>query len=271
MTSEHLSSAARRTGRSGALKAVARSGYAVSGVLHLLIGWLAVRLATGDAGASADQSGALAQLASAPGGRVLLWVAVVAFAVLGLWELAEAVFGGFDVQGNRTAAARVKAGARAAVYLALAASTVAFAAGLKTSSSQQTTDFTASLMGSTIGRVLLVAIGLAVLAVAGYHCYKGVTRKFTDDLQGGSGGRVGTAVVVLGVVGYVAKGVALAVVGVLFIVAVLQSDPSEASGLDGALRTLGEQPYGDPLLVAVGLGIVAYGIYSFARARYARL
>jgi hypothetical protein len=60
-------------------------------------------------------------------------------------------------------------------------------------------------------------------------------------------------------------------VGVLVIVAVFQSDPGKASGLDAAVKTLGAQPFGPALLVAAGLGIAAYGLYDFACARYARM
>ena len=68
-----------------------------------------------------------------------------------------------------------------------------------------------------------------------------------------------------------AKGVALAIVGVLFVTAAVQADPSKATGLDGALHTLRDQPAGVIMLVIVALGFVAYGIYSFARARFGRI
>jgi hypothetical protein len=71
--------------------------------------------------------------------------------------------------------------------------------------------------------------------------------------------------------GYVAKGVALVVVGGLFVFAALQSDPEEATGLDGALKVVAEQSYGTVLLLLVALGLAAYGVYSFARARFARM
>lgn len=74
-----------------------------------------------------------------------------------------------------------------------------------------------------------------------------------------------------GEVGYIAKGIALAVVGVLFLTAAAQNSARKATGLDGALRTLREQPFGPWLLSAVALGIATYGVYSFARARYARV
>ena len=44
-----------------------------------------------------------------------------------------------------------------------------------------------------------------------------------------------------------------------------------ASGLDGALHTLRDQPLGPVLLTAVAVGLAAYGVYSFARARYAKV
>jgi hypothetical protein len=80
-----------------------------------------------------------------------------------------------------------------------------------------------------------------------------------------------TAVTVLGVVGYVAKGLALVAVGVLFAVAAVTFDPSKAKGLDGALKALAHLPFGTVILVAVGIGVIAYGVYLGARARLARL
>ena len=66
-------------------------------------------------------------------------------------------------------------------------------------------------------------------------------------------------------------GVALGVVGVLLVSGAAQNSSSQATGLDGALRALREQPDGPWLLSAVALGMAAYGIYSFARAKHARI
>jgi len=61
------------------------------------------------------------------------------------------------------------------------------------------------------------------------------------------------------------------VVGILVIVAGFTLDPSQSTGLDGALRSLAELPFGVAILVLVGLGLIAYGVYCFFRARFARL
>jgi len=82
--------------------------------------------------------------------------------------------------------------------------------------------------------------------VGGYHGYKGDSRNFVDDLKGKSSDLVRR----LGMVGYITKGLAIAGAGVLVIVAAGRSEPNKATGLDGALKTLGAQPYGAALLIA---------------------
>ena len=78
-------------------------------------------------------------------------------------------------------------------------------------------------------------------------------------------------IVTFGMVGYIAKGIAVGVVGVLFVVAALTHDPEKASGLDGALKSLADLPFGTFILWLVGAGLIIYGVYCFARARYARM
>jgi hypothetical protein len=244
----------------------ARVGYAVSGVLHLLIGWIGVQVAWSASGKSADQSGALQTLAGSTLGRLTLWVAVLGFLALGLWQLANALAvrtGGVSSQW----AAMAKGIAKALVYLVLAWTSFSFAKGQPSSSKAQSADFTATMLQQTGGRLLVSVIGLVVIGVGVYHVVKGWTKRFLHDLSGNPG----TLATRAGVCGYIAKGIALAVVGVLFVTAAVQNSSSKATGLDGALRSLHQQAAGTWLLTAVALGIAAYGVYSFARARHARV
>ena len=75
----------------------------------------------------------------------------------------------------------------------------------------------------------------------------------------------------LGVVGYVAKGLAYGTLGILVLIAALQFDPGKSRGLDQALRTLAEQPAGDALLIGVAFGIAAYGVFCLFQARYRKV
>jgi hypothetical protein len=254
----------------------ARAGFAVSGVLHLLIAYIVLRLALGGPSPSgnADQSGALATLGSQTGGAVMLWIAAVGLVALGLWRLAETVLGGKpgETSGgqsddNEAVKKRVKAFALAVVYFAMAVSAARFAMGSGKSTGQRNASTSAQLMQSGWGRILLIVIGLVVIGIGGYHVYKGVSKRFEKDLKVSPG----RGITALGVGGYAAKGLVFVGAGVLVLVATLRFDPSKATGIDGAVKALGEAPFGKFLLILAALGIAAFGAYSFVRARYARM
>ncbi|MGQ7296651.1 DUF1206 domain-containing protein [Quadrisphaera sp. KR29] len=255
------------------LEPVARVGFVVSGLLHVLIGALAVRIALGGSGGSggsgsADSSGALAEVAGTPFGGLALWTAVVALAALGLWQLLD---GALQARA-REAGEAAKGLGKGVVYLVLAGTALTFARGGSSSSESSTDDVTATLMGSPGGALLVGAVGLAVLGGGGYLVYKGCSRKVADDLAGsGPSGRARGAALWAGRAGYVAKGLALVVVGVLFLVAAVRNDPSRAGGLDAAMRTLVGAPFGVALLLAVGVGFALYGVWCFVRARWGEL
>ncbi|OOL30625.1 membrane protein [Rhodococcus rhodochrous] len=268
---DNSSSTAGRLAQNSVFERFARAGFVVSGIVHLIIGYIAIRLALGGAAGTADQSGAMTELAAKPGGIAALWVGVVAFAIMGLWRLAEAALGSSsrpDADSKKSEVIdRLKAFALAVVYFAFAFSAFGFARGSGKSSSGQSAGITARLMQSTAGTIVLVAGALVIIAVGGYHVYKGVSRSFLDDLEGTTSPLVRR----LGMVGYIAKGLAIAAIGLLVILAVSQSEPDKATGLDGAFKTVGAQPYGAALLIAAGVGIITYGLYSFAMARYAKM
>ncbi|GAA3796223.1 DUF1206 domain-containing protein [Cellulomonas soli] len=260
MNSADMTRVARRVNDHPTTGALARLGYVASGVLHLMLALVVVQVAWFGSVTSADQSGALGALASSPGGRAALWVVAVGFAGLAVWQVSEAVGTGGG------AGARVKAASKAVLYAALAWTSVQFAQGAPRSSGEQSRDFTAELMSHQGGRFAVAGVGAVVLGVAAYHVHKGWTRGFLRDLRE----HPGRFVVAPGRLGYVAKGVALGVVGALFVAAAWHARPDEAGGLDAALRTLGDQPFGTALLTVVAAGFVAYAVYSFGRARYAR-
>ena len=271
-SSSSMHGVADRATDSDAFQYTARAGFAASGVLHLLLGYIIGRLAFTGGGGNADQSGALATLGSQTGGAIMLWVAAVGLVALGLWRVAEAIIGAkpgekSGSKDDNPAWKRAKSLGLAIVNFAIAFSAARFAMGSGQSSSQQNSGLSAQLMQSTGGKALLIAVGIGVIAVGGYHIYKGASEKFFDELRVSGG----TAVRVIGIAGYVAKGLVLAGAGLLVILATLQADPAKASGLDAAVKTLGQAPFGKFLLIAAALGIAAFGAYSFIRSRYGRM
>ena len=265
---------ARRAGADAAnstsLRWLITVGLIAFGLVHLLIGWLALQIAfgTGSSG-EADQQGALATLAGQPFGAVLLWITAVGLFALVVWQGLEAAIGHQDVDDDKKRLGR-RAGsaARAVVYAGLGWAAVKTVTGSGSSGGDQKQEgMTAQLMGMGFGRFLVGAVGIVVLVVAGRQIWKGAKKKFTRDLDGGVSHRV----IQLGQIGYVAKGVALAVVGGLFVWAAVTYDPQKAGGMDDALRTVHDAPLGSVLLAVLALGVIAFGVYCFAWARHPRV
>lgn len=260
--------AARNVGNSLALTVAARVGFAASGLMHLLMGYLAIQIALHRGGES-DQSGAFAQLNKLPGGTTLLWITVTGLTALAMWLLLQAALGLGSAWKKRWIRSLISLG-KAVAYLALAATALSAALRNPTNSATTTRQASGSILTLPGGQLLLVALGIATACIGGYLVYKGAWRKFHEDIALPAGAS-GTAIDVLGMTGYVAKGIAIVTLGVLFVVAAFKLDPHDASGLDGALKALAGLPYGEAILITIGVGLIAYGFYSFARARIARL
>jgi hypothetical protein len=266
--------AAGRAGDSEALEHLARVGLIAYGMVHVLVAWLALQLAWGGGGQSADQSGALATLAATPVGKPLLWVLTIGLVALALWQAAEALRwrSGWSASGDQRSRALKKSGkalVKAVVYLALAYTAFRFATGGGQSSSGQQQQTTAGVMGWPGGRWLVAAAGLVLVGVGVHHVVKGLKKSFLKEIDLASAPPAAERTVTrLGQAGYPAKGVALALVGALLVYAAVTFDPARAAGLDGALRTILDAPFGQVLLTLVALGIAAFGAFCFVRARY---
>lgn len=241
---------------------MARMGFVVSGLLHIMIGWIALRVATGSGGGEASNSGAMAQIASSPGGQIILWIMTLGLVALGLWRLASILMATENKE-------KVKGAVLGIVFLVLGFSSMTFARGGSSSDGQKSASMTSKILEAPGGKIIIVVGGLVVIGVGIYGIVKGATRKFVKDLEAGARrGNVGTGITVAGTVGYIARGIAFLVLGGLVIWAGLSADARKAAGMDSALRTIGEQPFGAILLILTALGFMLYGLYSIARAKY---
>ena len=234
-------------------------GLIAYGVVHLLIAWIALQLAWGKSSGKANEQGALQELASKPFGGVLLWVVAVGMFALVIWKALELAYGHLDTEK------KVSSTGRGVIYLALSISAAKVAMGSGGGGGQQK-GMTAKLMESGPGRILIVVIGLVIIGVGIRQLYKSYTKKFTEDLTGG----VSESTILLGRIGYAAKGIAFLIIGGLFAAAALNYDPEKAGGLDTALRTLKDQPFGSVLLTLMALGIACFGVYCFVWSRNAK-
>ena len=260
----------RKASRTRRFRRLARSGFAVNGLIHFLIGGIAIGLAFGDSEiGEADQSGALTQITNSPIGIVAIWAATAGLVALGLWQLTRAGSPP-DVTLFQKSGRRISETAKGLVYLGLGGTALVFALGGSVSSSRTINVLAVRLLETPLGGWILVVAGLSVFGSGIGFVSIGIRRSFRKLVRVPAGKR-GRAVVVLGLSGYIAKGVVLMAVGVVLVIAPVTSDASRVSGLDGALRVVGELPLGPVWLVLIGVGLIQYGLFLVARAKLARL
>lgn len=257
---------------SRSLELLARAGFAASGVLHLLVGLIAIRLAMGGSG-SADFSGAVEELSAQPAGPFLLWASFAACAALALWQVSDAIFDYNHLPAKDKAGKKAKAAAQAVVFTGLALTLMSFAMGSGSGGDNKktATDLTIAVMKAPGGVALLVLVGVGIAVTGVVYAIRGLRKSFEKQLLMPSSHTARTAVTVLGVAGYVAKGTVLLLTGMLIAIATLRAHPEESTGLDGGLRALRDQPFGVYLLAAVGAGLICYGVYMVVRARLAKM
>jgi hypothetical protein len=262
---------AHRAARSDILITLTRAGFVGYGLVHLAVAWLAVQIALGRP-AEGDQVGAFAYLAARPFGTALLVLIIVGLAAMTVWQLLLALVGHRAEHGLGRTAERIASASRAVVYAALAWTAYRVVAGAATSNAAQTERATAQVLAAPAGRWLATVGGLVVVAIGTGMIWYGAARKFEKRLMiARMSGRVRRTAVRLGQAGYIAKGVAFGIVGVLVVEAAAGDDPARSRGLDAALRVLLSQPYGPVLLVAVAVGFAAFGAYCLFQARYRKV
>jgi hypothetical protein len=251
----------------------ARLGLGARGVLFIVIGILTFRVAFGHYENQASQKGALREIASQPGGQVLVWIVAIGLIGYALWRLLSAALGPVADPVATDAKQRVKALAEGIGYGAVAIVAVKVAVGSGSSSSggggQKQTATVLSWPG---GQFLVGLAGLVVIGVGVFFVYDGWKADFRKELKlGGMSPGARKAVIALGRFGRIAQGVVFGIIGVLIMIAAVQYDPGQARGLDGALKTLAGEPYGKWLLAIIALGFLAYGLYGLAEAKLRRV
>ncbi len=271
MSTARAAGTARRASDSPVARALARAGLTARGVLYILIGWVAILVALGQTSQEADQQGALQLLAGQPYGLVSLWLLGIGFAGYALWRLSEAAFG-VAGEGNG-AGPRLKSLVRGLIYAFFAYLTfqiISGSGGDSQTSRQQ--DLTAKVMHHSGGRWLVGIVGLAIVIAGLVLVAEGIRRKFLKYLQLAQlSPRTRRLVERLGMIGTAARGAVFALAGVLVIEAAVTYQPAKAGGIDKALLTLRNQPFGEVLLILAALGLIIFGIYGLCEARWRRV
>ena len=260
------------------VKPAARLGLGAKGLVYVIIGLLAARLALGAGGQTADSREALASILGQPFGRLLLGIVAIGLLGYALWRIIASVA---DMEGRghdaKGIALRLASAFRAIVYGALGVEAARLAArgwagGGTSGGGERSEHWAARALALPFGRWLLVAVGLGIGAYAVYQLYRAFSDKVRKHLDLHELGRTAAEWAVrVGRVGIAARAVVFAVIAWLLVRAGLEARAEEAGGVGDALATIGSTGPSQWLLALVGAGLIAYGLYQFVHARYRRM
>jgi hypothetical protein len=270
--STDVRSQGRRAAHSPAFEALARVGFVARGVIYGTIGLLAIQVAIHSSNEKTNQRGAMQTIQKQPFGHWLLIAIAIGLGGYALWRFVQAAYGfGPEGGGDPSAIGRVVALASGLAYAAMCALAVSVLIG-SSSSSGNAHSSTAGALGWPGGQWIVGIAGAIFIGVGLYQGYKGLSRKFLDeDKTEQMGPTARRWITIVGVVGPLARMVAFGLIGIFVVKAAIDYAPKKAVGLDGALAKLAHQSYGTVLLLIVAAGLVAFGVYSIADARYRRI
>ena len=251
---------------------LARMGYVAKGVVYVVIGFLALREALGIGGETTGPSSAFRSIGSQPFGGLMLTLLAAGLAGYALWKLVQGIMDpdekGSDAHGILRRIGYVGSGMIHGGLAFLAAQSVFGAED----SSEDAMTASAMAFQPPIGPILVWLVGLIVIGVGLYQLYAAYEAKFLPELKLD---RMGDAqerwVTFAGRVGTAARALAIGVAGAFLVLAAYHSDPSETRGLGEALESLQHQPLGSYMLGTIAVGLLLYGAFMFAVARYRRI
>ena len=250
----------------------ARAGYGARGLVHLMMGALAVMAAYEARAHAVGIQGAFEEFAEWPLGEILLSLLATALGGFVLWRFAQAVLDA-DRQGRSRKAMfnRTGQGVSALVYSTLALSCLGVAAGIEEAGEnpEVTRQQIETLLTLPLGEIMLVAFGAAVLLAGVLNVLHGVFGGFSRHLTCEQ--TMHLWAVPLGRTGYFARGLVFLALGVFLVEAALDLSPAESATIQGALQTIEQQPYGSLVLAALGAGLIAFGLFGLVEARFRRI
>jgi hypothetical protein len=253
------------------IKGLARSGYAARGVVYVIIGFFAVLAAFGRSEAKGTE-GALHALLNQPHGTVLVWAVAVGLAAFCLWRLVQAIR---DTDDHGSAAKGLAIRAALAfgglVYGSLAILAVAMAIGSRSGSEEgrggdPTGGWLATVHDAGLGWLIVYGAAAILFAAGAAHIVKGARAGFEKYFRCTEG--VMGWLRPLARFGLIARGVVFLIIAGLVVRGGLAYDVEEQPGLADALESVQGYSYGWLILLVIALGLVAFGVYSLAEARY---
>lgn len=255
------------------METLARFGYAAKGFVYCAIGILALLAAFNAGGDATDTTGALHAIALQPFGKALLVLIALGLVGYVIWRLVQAIkdpeHQGKDGKGIVSRLGYLLSGL---AYVGVAVNAALLAIGSDSGSDGNSKqDWTAMVIQQPFGRFIIGLGGAIVIGIGFWRIYCAYKTKFRKkvDLHELSLQQK-DLLVNISRFGIAARGVVFVMIGFFILQAAKDYNPNKVKGLDGALLTLAQQPFGKFLLALMALGLIAYAVYLFLQARYSK-
>ena len=256
--------------RTRTFEVLSRAGFVARGLIYAIIGLLAFDLASGHGGKITNQQGALRTIQHQPFGHLLLAAVAIGLGGYSLWRLVRAALG-HGPEGADHGLDRLGALGSGIVYALMCALAVELLTG-SGGSSGNAKGTTKGVFAWPAGHWLIGIAGVVLIGVGIYQLIRGLRRKFLDDSKTEQmGAMVKKWFTRFGAVGHVARAIVFSLAGIFLVKAAIDYKADEAIGLDGALAKLYGQAFGPWILGAVAAGLIVFGLFSIAEARYRRI
>ncbi|HEV7333404.1 MAG TPA: DUF1206 domain-containing protein [Flavisolibacter sp.] len=249
---------------------IAQAGLVAKGFVYILLGLLAFMAAFelgGQGSNSATKAGALQFSKELPAGDLLLPAIAIGLFCYAAWRFIQV----FRQKGKDGWKEKILYLFSGLAYLAVAITALKIADGGNNSNGNQNQAIASELLSKPFGQILVGLGGLVFAIVGAYQIYYGFSEKYRKHVQRLSLHSTQSSLMLRsGKVGYISRGIVWLVIAFLFFRAAVHARASEAGSTGEAFRFIEGSPYGSLLLGVLGLGLIAYGVFSFVRARYER-
>lgn len=240
---------------------LARLGYAVRGLVYVLLGYLALS-ATSRKQVSHGPSGVLEYARSIPGGTAILYVSALGLIGYALYKLIVALYDTEHLGGGvKGIGQRVAYLVSATIYVALSWTAIQLANGSRSQVGNQSRDLAEAALTFDLGPVALGLAGVALFAGAAFQGKSAIDASFMRHISS----RAPTATCWIGRIGHATRALVFLLMGWALMRSAWFASSKEVRSLGQVMLDLRDT---GAVFTIVAAGIALFGVFSLLTAHY---